>query len=106
MSGDSEQAISEELMLSLARELTDTVAEIRSVRHNNSSVNINAGGVTAALALSASILAAVLVVLSAVWIMLKQSHMEAEMSRTRQDLQDQQAAWVTVMQQRITEARK
>ena len=106
MAGGSDPVISEELVLSLARELTDTVAEIRSIRNNNSSVHINAGGVTAAVALSASVLAAVLVCLGAGWIMLKQAHMEAEMSRTRQDLQDQQAAWVTVMQSRISEAKK
>lgn len=106
MTGEGSKAtIDEELLVSLARELTDTVAEFRSVR-NNSSVNINAGGVTAALALAASVLAAVLVCLGAGWIMLKQASMEAEMARTRQDLQDQQTAWVSVMQQRISEAKK
>ena len=105
MEADSQQAIGADDLLSLAREMSDAAAEMRAIR-TTSSVNINAGGVTAALALAASVLAAVLVCFGANWIMLKQASMEADLARTRQDLQDQQAAWVAVMQQRISEAKK
>lgn len=106
MTGEGSKAtIDEELLVSLARELTDTVAEFRSVR-NNSSVTINAGGVTNAVSLSAAVIAVILVAFGAGWIMLKQANMESELARTRQDLQDQQTAWVAVMQQRISEAKK
>lgn len=106
MSAPDGPVLNEELLISLARELTDTAAIFREVRNSNSSVVINAGGITNAASLTAAILAIILAALSANWNMMRQAAMEAEMSRTRQDLQDQQAAWVAVMQQRISEAKK
>lgn len=97
--------VSPDDLLSLAREMSDAAAEMRAIR-TTSSVTINAGGITNAVSLTAAVLAIILAALSANWVMMRQAAMEAEMSRTRQDLQDQQAAWVAVMQQRINEAKK
>lgn len=105
MEADSQQAIGADDLLSLAREMSDAAAEMRAIR-TQSSVVINAGGVTNAVSLSAAVIAIILVGFGAGWVMLKQSSMEAELARTRQDLQDQQAAWVAVMQQRISETKK
>lgn len=91
MSGDSEQAISEELMLSLARELTDTVAEIRSVRNNNSSVTIHAGGLTSAFAVCVACSTVVIFVLFAMWVMWQVS-----------EVKGQQEAWIQVWQAKVS----
>lgn len=105
MAVDSPSEINADDLLSLAREMSDAAAEMRAIR-TQSSVVINAGGVTNAVSLSAAVIAVILVAFGAGWIMLKQSSMESELARTRQDLQDQQTAWVAVMQQRISEAKK
>lgn len=92
MTGEGSKAtIDEELLVSLARELTDTVAEFRSVR-NNSSVTINAGGLTSAIAVCISLTAVFVVGLFAIWIMWQQADMKA-----------QQEAWIQVWQQRAAE---
>lgn len=86
---DSRATIDEELLVSLARELTDTVAEFRSVR-NNSSVTINAGGLTSAVAICISLTSVLCMVLFAVWIMWQQAEQKS-----------QQEAWIQVWQQRV-----
>lgn len=86
--------IDHELLVSLARELTDTVAEFRSVR-NHSSVTINAGGVTSALAICISLTAVTSMLLFGIWLMWQQAEQKS-----------QQEAWIQVWQQRIANERK
>lgn len=90
MAGGSDPVISEELVLSLARELTDTVAEIRSIRSNNSSVTVHAGGLTSAVAICVSLTATLCMLLLGFWIMWQQAEQRS-----------QQEAWIQVWQQRI-----
>lgn len=87
------------------------LAALLEIRHQNrppgsSSVNINAGGITAGAALGLGGVALAVMVLFAFWVMLRLSSVQQEMVSTRQDLQDQQAAWVAVMQQKVNEAKK
>lgn len=60
-----------------------------------STVHINAGGITNATAVVASATAIILFMVLAVWTMVQLSNMQSE-----------QRAWVGVMQQQVSEARK
>lgn len=94
MTGEGSKAtIDEELLVSLARELTDTVAEFRSVR-NNSSVTINAGGLTSAIAVCMAGSAIVLFILLAIWLMWQIG-----------EIKGQQEAWIQVWQQKTAQPR-
>ena len=96
MTGETDQTLNEELLVSLARELTDTVAEFRSVRNNNSSVTIHAGGLVNAVAVCVSISACMVFMLFAIWVMWQVA-----------EIKGQQEAWIQVWQQRVaTELKK
>jgi hypothetical protein len=86
---DSRQQIGADDLLSLAREMSDAAAEMRAIR-TQSSVVINAGGITSALAICISLTAVVVMMLFAIWLMWQQAEQKS-----------QQEAWIQVWQQRI-----
>lgn len=88
--GDSKPAIDADTLLSVARELTDAAAEMRAIR-SNSSVVINAGGVTNAAAICIALSAAMVSMLFAVWVMWQVS-----------EIKGQQEAWIQVWQARVS----
>lgn len=95
MSGeDSRATIDEELLISLARELTDTAAIFREVRNSTSSVTIHAGGITGAAAICVAVSSVVVMVLFACWVMWQVADSKA-----------QQEAWISVWQQRISDTK-
>lgn len=65
MSDSGYHGLNEELLISLARELTDTAAIFREVRNSNSSVVINAGGLTNAVAVCVAACSVVLFIVFA-----------------------------------------
>lgn len=91
MQQDSPQAIGPDDLLSLAREMSDAAAEMRAIR-TQSSVVINAGGVTSALAICISVSAVVVMLLFGWWVMWQVS-----------DAKAQQDAWIQVWQQRMSQ---
>lgn len=80
-------------ILSLARELTDAAAAFREVR-SNSSITVNAGGLSSALAICISLTSVVVSMLFAIWLMWQIAEQKS-----------QQEAWIQVWQQRIAELR-
>lgn len=90
MSDSGFQGLNEELLISLARELTDTAAIFREVRNNNSSVTINAGGLVGAVAVCVSLTSILCMLLLGFLLMWQQA-----------DQKSQQEAWIQVWQQRI-----
>lgn len=90
------------------RQILSTLLEIRHQNRppGSSSVNINAGGISAGIALGMGGVALVVMALFAFWVMLRLSAVQQELVTTRQDLQDQQAAWVTVINQKVDGAKK
>lgn len=93
--GDSSKpAIDPEVLLSVARELTDAAAEMRAIR-SNSSVIINAGGITNAIAVCVAASTVMLFILFAIWVMWQVA-----------EVKGQQEAWIQVWQQRVAEQKK
>ena len=88
---DSRPPIGADDLLSLAREMSDAAAEMRAIR-TQSSVVINAGGITSALAICISLSAVVVMVLFGCWVMWQVS-----------DAKAQQEAWIQVWQQRVNQ---
>lgn len=88
---DSRPQIGADDLLSLAREMSDAAAEMRAIR-TQSSVVINAGGITSALAICISLSAVVVMVLFGCWVMWQVS-----------DAKAQQEAWIQVWQQRVNQ---
>lgn len=86
--------------------------EVKSQQRPSPGLNIslNAGGVPVWIGLGVSLLCMAVMFLGMVWVMLNISaareEMRAEAARTRQDLQDQQAAWVSVMQRTVNEVKR
>lgn len=100
----------EDLDVSELREVLhalNTLSERLSVANPASSaqIHVSMGGITNGLAIGCSIVSGVLLFLGAIWVMFTMASMRQEISTTRQDLQDQQAAWVAVMQSKIAEAK-
>jgi hypothetical protein len=96
MSDSGYQGLNEELLISLARELTDTAAVFREVRNSNSSVVIHAGGLTSAVAVCVACSTVVIFGLFAIWVMWQVA-----------EVKGQQEAWIQVWQQRVaTELKK
>lgn len=90
---DSSPEISADDLLSLAREMSDAAAEMRAIR-TTSSVTINAGGLTNAVAVCMAGSAIVLFVLLAIWLMWQVG-----------EIKGQQEAWIQVWQQKTTQPR-
>jgi hypothetical protein len=90
MSDSGFQGLNEDLLISLARELTDTAAVFREVRNSNSSVVINAGGLTAAVAVCVSLTSVLCMLLLGFLLMWQQAEQKS-----------QQEAWIQVWQQRV-----
>ena len=81
-----------------ARELSDaahTIAETARGQSSSSTVQINAGGIPAAMALTGVGMCVILYLMLACWVILHQSESDA-----------QQSAWISVWQDRMNESTK
>lgn len=83
-----------------ARELSDAARSIAEATRVNgsSSIVIDAGGIPAGIAVGIGVVAMATVLMLGFWLMLQLSRVQSEVASSRQDLQDQMTAWVTVMQ--------
>jgi hypothetical protein len=86
-------------------ETTRVLVETARGQISSSNTTIHAGGISAGIAIGVAAFSVALVFLGGVWLMLNLDGVRKEMTQTRQDLQDQQSAWVSVMQQRVNEAK-
>lgn len=97
------------LLAQSTRELNDAATRIADAIHsqaNTSNVTINAGGISAGIAIGMGGVALAVMFLVSIWMMMGLAQVRSELATTRQDLQDQQAAWVGVMQQKVNEVKK
>lgn len=90
------------------RQLNDAAERIAEIMpsSNAATITVQAGGLSAGFAAALAAASICLMLICSMWLMLKMHGVESKLETTRQDLQDQQAAWVSVMQQRVNEARK
>lgn len=94
-----------------AQKVVDEIEDLvkQAGRHNsasNAQIHVHAGGLINAFLACGLGVCVLALVLGGVWFQITVSEVRTELRQTRQDLQDQQAAWVSVMQSKVNEAKQ